>query len=154
MSNRHYEHSWSIDPSPWDASSDDDLTTIEPPTRDSALQISSYRKRKGLVTDLELTDFVARSSHEGPVSAVRFGDFRGLTRSYEEAEAEWQKWWLAAGPLHLYVTYNSSWGCRARDATHVTSILNTLQVDSLPPLTNLLSKLYWALRSQRSHWSE
>ena len=129
MSKRHFQQSWSIDPNTWSISSDEDCTTLEPVTRDAALQLSSHRKNAGAVSDSELRGFAERADLLGGASSVSLGQFRGLTARYDDKGVEWQVWWLAAGSLHVYATYNGDSGCRQRDEADVALILNTLRVE-------------------------
>ena len=58
---------------------------------------------------------------------VSFGDFRGITISYDEKENLWRKFWLRSGSLLLYVTYNCAAEDQAREVESVNQMLNSLK---------------------------
>ena len=129
MSERYREQSWSIVPTPWTVTRHDECATLEPATRDAALQLSSYRKPNGLVTDEDVAEFAADSGHLAAAIHVTCGDFRGLTAAYEEADAQWRAWWLAAGAVLLYATYNGTKRTATRDARVIDRIVSTLRYE-------------------------
>ena len=129
---RHRERAWSIAPGPWSAQADGECATLEPPTRDTALQVSAYRKPAGEVTDADLADFAA-DAELPEVSPVQCGDFQGLSGAYTDDGVAWRKWWLRAGPLLLHVTYNGDEATAVRDAAAVDGILGTLRYEPDSP---------------------
>jgi hypothetical protein len=133
MSERYREYSWSIAPTPWSVKRDDECTTLEPTTGDAALQLSSYRKPDGPVTDDDIAEFAADSGHLAAAARVTCGDFRGLSAAYEEAGTQWRAWWLAAGSVLLYATYNGTKGTATRDAEVVDRIVNSLRSEPNAP---------------------
>jgi len=133
MNARHRERSWSIAPGSWSVEADDDCTTLEPPSRDTALQISAYLKSSGDVTDEDLAEFAADIEllATGP---ARCGDFRGLCGEHEADGVHWRKWLLCAGPHLLFATYNGDDAASARDRSVVDAMLATLRSEPRSPL--------------------
>jgi hypothetical protein len=109
MNDRYQSSSWSIAvPPAWSIEEAEECIGFIPDDARGALQISAYTKN-GL--DIPLADLrrFAREGAPGQAdpTAVRCGDFRGFTKDYLEDGRAWRAWWLAAGPHHLYITWNS-----------------------------------------------
>lgn len=58
---------------------------------------------------------------------VTFGEFRGLTTNYEDSGVVWFKFWLLAGRLLVFATYNGTAIAWESDRKDVHEMLNTLR---------------------------
>src|SRR5438034_1048150 len=107
MTSRHYERSWSIEPQPWSARSDEECVTVEPPMRDKALQLSAHRKQAGDWEPEEMARLAAERAAGAHAQSTQCGAFAGMTAAHrnEHTGSWWRQWWLASGPMLLYVTY-------------------------------------------------
>ena len=123
---------WSIGvPPEWWAEHEDDAVVIGDRDDVGSIEISTLRRDSGSFSDEEIGD-IARGNGE-PMwqwSPARAGSFSGLTCSYvEEGDAIWE-WYLAQGPLLLFITYSCDEDNSGLDLAAVEEILNTLQTVS------------------------
>jgi hypothetical protein len=127
---RYSSTDWSLDmPAGWQYTEHPECVTFEPPSGDSAFQISAYRKPDGEVTPEDLRDFAG----DIPITEVSFVHFNGVQARYNEANTFWAKWWLRHGSSMLHVTYNCSLACRGRDDAAVESMLQSLRLSVAAP---------------------
>ena len=81
------------------------------------------------MTDPDLRDFAADDLPSGTsVDRVSVGEFTGVTAEYVDSRASrfWRKWWLRAGSLMVYATYNCSQGDEDIEKADVEAILTSL----------------------------
>ena len=94
-----------------------------------ALQISTYWNHERSVTVEEVHDFASDEfGGKEVLEQVSCGDFSGLHITREVEQTHWRKWFLCAGSLMLFVTYNSSVGDRNKENATVDAVLNTLKL--------------------------
>jgi hypothetical protein len=116
---------WSVEiPDGWLHTEHPECVTFEPPSADSAFQISAHRKGSEDVTLEDLREFAG----EIPLAAVSFPEFSGIHTRYSENDTYWSKWWLRCGSLMVHATYNCSFPDRGRDDTSVEFMLCSLAV--------------------------
>ena len=130
MNDRYLSSSWSIEvPPAWRIEEAEECIGLVPADERGALQISAYTKT-GLDIPLEDMRRFARERSPGQSepTAVRCGDFHGFTSEYAEDGVSWRGWWLAAGPHHLYVTWNTELNDPQVHRDVVNELMTTLRL--------------------------
>jgi hypothetical protein len=93
-----------------------------------ALQISSYRKQRGEVSELDLREMAGGLSSDGdgfcPASA---GEFVGMCCEFVSDGQHWRRWFVARGPVALHITYNCQVGEWDREREAVNRVLASLK---------------------------
>jgi hypothetical protein len=120
---------WSVDlPTDWRGYPDAGCSTFRADPPLGVLQISAARKDAGIVTDQELKEFAeSRLGREVTLRNAAFGNFAGLTAAYRKDGLFWEEWWLKAGCLMVYVTYNVVESGEAVEQAAITRILGSLK---------------------------
>ena len=123
---------WSIELAPgWSGQHDEECHTFvrgrEPV---SALQISTYRKEEGDVTDAEIKDFGVKKHLDAgcPVHPIAISTFRGFYVSHVRDGVCWREWHLHDGRLLLFVTYNCDEAQKGIEDAEVDGMLKTIKV--------------------------
>ena len=120
---------WSVQlPSEWTITEDGQCATLSGKHFSSAFQISAARKERGLVTDEELKDFVSERLTNNVLSQIDTGLFSGFYAERSESGVFWREWWLCAGSLMIYASYNVDEKFKNAE----TSLINHI-VESLKP---------------------
>jgi len=98
---------WSVDvPTRWYARADKECATFQRTPSLGTFQISSARKDSP-ITDSDLGEFANDRIPEGAqLVNVMYGDFSGFTACFQKDNLMWREWWLRAGKLMIYATYN------------------------------------------------
>jgi hypothetical protein len=75
---------------------------------------------------------IARSEAPGGQdwNPAELGDFRGVLRDYLDEDAAIREWYVAQGPLLLFITYSCEEENRGMDAAAVDQLLDTLMLVS------------------------
>ena len=120
---------WSVQlPDGWQAIEHEECVTISATHSPSALQISAARKDAGLITDEDLRQFaVERLGEEMPLTTVNLTFFTGLYAEYLDNHNFWREWWLRAGVLMIYGTYNTDEKLKETERVLVDTIVKTLK---------------------------
>ena len=108
---RIHQHYWEIETAGWAIDQSPECSTLIPYDTESALQVSCHRKLSGPVAVDELLGFATGvlADHAVEPSFVVCGDFRGYQGSFTDGEPRfWRHWFLAAGCVSLYITYNTA----------------------------------------------
>lgn len=123
-------NSWALTLAPgWTGRSEDDADVLFHPEGAGALRISAARKDDP-VTDEDLQGFAAQHPEEGARSeAVECGDFSGHRYDIEGDSVLLRQWFLRAGTLALFLTYNCSLEHAGEEDEALASMLDTLRVD-------------------------
>jgi hypothetical protein len=102
-------------PEGWRGHHDEECFTMECVRCKGALQISAYRQERSVVTEADLREF-ARQQRKGSAQLrrCRFGAFGGFGASSRANGTYWREWWLRAGHVMLYVTFNDEKPVRLR----------------------------------------
>ncbi|MEJ2603182.1 MAG: hypothetical protein P8172_07780 [Gammaproteobacteria bacterium] len=120
-------NSWALTLAPgWTARSEEDAEVLYHPEGAGALRISAARKEDP-VTDEDLQGFAARHPDEGAhMEAVECGEFRGYRYEIEGDSVLVCQWFLRAGTLALFLTYNCSLEHKCEDDEALSAMLGTL----------------------------
>jgi hypothetical protein len=122
-------NSWAVRLAPgWTGRSEEDADVLYHPDGAGALRIGAARKDHP-VTDEDLQGFAAQHPEEGALSeAVTCGDFRGFRYDLEGDSVLVRQWFLRAGTLALFLTYNCSLEHAGEDDEALASMLDTLSL--------------------------
>jgi hypothetical protein len=100
-------HGFQIERGGWGMEDDEDTLTLVPADIDAALQITALTSPNPQISDAELQMLAEKGAPADAVrQTIKCGSLWGLHAQYEDEGTHWRVWWLAAGRLHLYVTYN------------------------------------------------
>jgi hypothetical protein len=112
----------------WTGRSEEDADVLYHPDGAGALRVSAARKGDP-VTDEDLQGFAAQHPQEGARSeAVVCGDFRGFRHDIEGDSVLVRQWFLRAGTLALFLTYNCSMEHAGEDDDALASMLDSLSL--------------------------
>jgi hypothetical protein len=64
------------------------------------------------------------------IEKAKCGPFSGFSTVYSKSGSFWKEWWLRAGNLMIYVTYNVSEGSEGVEEDHVKRMLESLSAVS------------------------
>ncbi len=120
-------NSWALTLAPgWTARSEEDAEVLFHPDGAGALRISAARKDDP-VTDEDLQGFAAQHPDEGAhMEAVECGEFRGFRYDLEGDSVLVRQWFLRAGDLALFLTYNCSLEHAGEDDEALSAMLGSL----------------------------
>lgn len=127
----HESSLWSFTlPDGWEVESDDDAVTCFDPDGPGALQLSALRHDQP-IDDKFLRHLAAEHLDAGAQTAkAECGEFSGFELGYDDDEQFWREWYLRAGPVVLFVTYNCPLAAEGQEEGAVDAILDSLQVRS------------------------
>ena len=121
---------WSLAlPPEWLAEREEDGIVIADQDGVGGIEITTLRRESGEFTVAELRR-IAGNDDCCRFAPVQRGDFRGLGRTFEEADAALREWYLAVGGLLLFITYSCGLEQAGLDDAAVDAILDTLQLSS------------------------
>ncbi|OGB21032.1 MAG: hypothetical protein A3I66_18800 [Burkholderiales bacterium RIFCSPLOWO2_02_FULL_57_36] len=110
----------------WDSSQDEECLTL---TRsdEGAFQLSAFVKREGVVGLAEIRSFYQKENPKAELVPATAGEFSGYMVSFEDGEAKWSKYWIAAENVLVLATYNGPTGAYLREMPDVYAMLSTLR---------------------------
>jgi len=118
-------------PSGWSARGEDKCATFQSNASPGILQISSALKETGPITDSDLREFAVEEIRPGEqLVSVKYNALSGFYAAFEKDNLLWQEWWLRAGNLMIYATYNltAQWqGDAITEQQRVKGILESLE---------------------------
>lgn len=119
---------WSITcPDSWEVEHDDGTVTCFDPDGPGALQLSALRNDKP-VDDKFLRHLAAEHLEAGAQAGkVQYGDFTGFELSYDDDEQFWREWYLRAGQIVVFATYNCPLAAEGQEDAAIDAVLETLQ---------------------------
>jgi len=105
----------------------DDQRRLHP--HDIALRAADAR------TDADLEEFALdRIPERVQLVQVAYGQFSGFTASFQKDDLMWKEWWLRAGRLMVYATYNvvaHSLDAAVNEQADVETMLATLKIKAM-----------------------
>ena len=118
-------------PDTWQLDADDSPALLADPDGVGALQISVAFKDTPVV-EADIRDFAKEHLDAGAEPRPHeTGALRGFSFAFEFEGVYWRHWYLFAGSMMVYATYNSDETDRAVEAAHVDAIVN-----SITPITD------------------
>lgn len=116
-------------PPEWWADSEEDSVLVGDRDEVGCIEISTLHKDQGRFEPEEVRRLAESESPAGSRwREVTLGDFSGLATSFVEEGAAIREWYLARGPMLLFVTYSCDEENRGMDDAAVDQLLDTLQV--------------------------
>ena len=119
---------WSMGvPPEWWAEREEDSVVVGDRDDVGSIEISTLRRDEGVFDAGEVLA-IARENGEAEWQweAAEAGEFSGVSTHYEEDGDAVREWYLADGPLLLFITYSCDIENRGLDDAAVDEILNTL----------------------------
>jgi hypothetical protein len=117
-------------PDGWELECEDDVLTLFHPEGFGAVQVSHFSKADR-ITDEDLLEFVGEDHRGSPWHPVRCGAFVGYRVAYsDERGRSWIMWYLRAGAVMLYVTYNCVAKHEGREADSIAAMLESLRAEA------------------------
>ena len=114
----------------WKAEEHDECLTL---TRsdEGAFQVSAAVKSEGEVLPAEVEEQSREGAPNGAQSkALVAGSFTGIDVSYTEDGSVWHRFWLAAGNILLFATYNGQASAWEAEHSDVFQMLSSLRLRS------------------------
>ena len=120
-------------PPEWWAEAEDESILVGDRDDVGCIEITTLHKEQGEFEPAETGD-IAQAEAEQPLQwlAVTLGDFRGVSAGYLSEGAAIREWYVARGPLLLFITYSCDEENRGLDDAAVDELLDTLAVLSRP----------------------
>jgi len=114
-------------PPEWWADAEDDSILVGDRDDVGCIEISTLRKDDGEFSTQEVQD-MANDLSESALNwrPTGFGDFQGLGSNYLEEGAAIREWYLASGPMLLFITYSCDEENGGMDDAAVDELLDTL----------------------------
>ena len=114
-------------PPEWWADQEEDSILVGDRDDVGCIEISTLHRDSGEFEREELSEIAeAASEHIRDWRAVRLGEFAGISCDYVEDDAAIREWYVARGPLLLFVTYSCDEENRGMDDAPVDDLLDTL----------------------------
>ena len=116
-------------PPGWQATQGSECVTLSSGHYPSALQISAAKKdAPNLITDEDLKDFAANQRpDELRLRKIDTPPFQGFYAEHVENGVFWREWWLRAGGLMIYVSYNVEETFKDTETVFVDNIVKSLR---------------------------
>lgn len=114
-------------PPEWWAEAEGDSILVGDRDEVGCIEISTLHRESGEFPADEVL-VMARDNAEDTLdwTEVAAGDFAGVTASYEEEGVALREWYVACGPLLLFITYSCDAENRGMDDAAVDQLLDTL----------------------------
>jgi len=127
---------WSVEVPPgWHAHRDEECATFQGSPSIGAFQIGSAQKEVGPITDADLEELALdRIPERVQLVQVAYGQFSGFTASFQKDDLMWKEWWLRAGRLMVYASYNvvaHSLDAAVNEQADVETMLATLKIKAM-----------------------
>jgi hypothetical protein len=114
-------------PPEWWADAEDDGILIGDRDGVGCIEISTLHKDEGEFSREELQDIASTQTDQTiEWQSAALGEFSGLRGSYLEEDAAIREWYVANGPLVLFITYSCDQENRGMDDASVDELLDTL----------------------------
>ncbi len=123
---------WTMElPLEWWAETEDESILIGDRDDVGCIEISTLHKERGKFDAAEVSAIAEEESESGQQwRPAKLGDFSGVGASFVEEGAAIREWYVAAGPMLLYITYSCDLEQRGLDDAAVDEILATLAPSS------------------------
>jgi len=115
-------------PPEWWAEAEEESILVGDRDGVGCIEITTLLKEHGSFEPAEIRDMAEGEALPGrDWQRASLGDFSGLATGYEEEEAAVREWYVARGPMLLFVTYSCDLEHRGLDDAAVDELLDTLQ---------------------------
>ncbi|MEM1153904.1 MAG: hypothetical protein AAGI44_07160 [Pseudomonadota bacterium] len=114
-------------PPEWWADTDEDSVVIGDRDEVGSIQISTLHKSEGVFESQDVFDVAySEAGSTSQWQSASLGEFRGLTRQFQEDDATLREWYVALGSMMLYITYSCAPENAGMDDAAVDELLDTL----------------------------
>ncbi|MEM6581179.1 MAG: hypothetical protein AAF699_07905 [Pseudomonadota bacterium] len=114
-------------PPEWWADTDEDSIVIGDRDEVGSIQISTLHKSDGVFESQDVFDVAhSEAGSTAQWQSASLGEFRGLTRQFQEDDAALREWYVALGSMMLYITYSCALENAGMDDAAVDELLDTL----------------------------
>lgn len=116
-------------PPEWWADTEEDSVLVGDRDDVGCIEISTLHKDMGEFGQDEIGT-IAEAGAEQAVEwrKISLGDFRGLRGDFVEEDTAVREWYVASGPMLLFITYSCDEENRGMDDAAVDELLDTLQL--------------------------
>lgn len=121
---------WTIAvPPEWWAEADEESILVGDRDDVGCIEISTLRKDAGEFQPAEVRSIaLAEAEVDLDWQTVSLGDFEGVSGSYLVEDAAIREWYVANGPMLLFITYSCDLDNRGMDDAAVDELLDTLML--------------------------
>jgi hypothetical protein len=114
-------------PPEWWADTEEDSILVGDRDGVGCIEISTLHKEDGVFDEDSIME-VARLEGDEALewSGVSLGEFRGLVTCFQEEDAAIREWYVANGPMLLFITYSCEEENSGMDDAAVDELLDTL----------------------------
>lgn len=121
---------WTIAvPPEWWAEADEESILVGDRDDVGCIEISTLRKDAGEFQPAEVRSIaLAEAEVDLDWQTVSLGDFEGVSGSYTLEDAAIREWYVANGPMLLFITYSCDLDNRGMDDAAVDELLDTLML--------------------------
>lgn len=118
---------WQVDlPVGWEVEEEEGVVSLFHPDSSGALVLSATNEEEDISDDY-LEELLSEHIDAGAdIEDVEYSDFSGVTCCYDDAEEYWCEWYLRAGPILLFITYNCPIEDEGNEDDLIESILESL----------------------------
>lgn len=122
---------WRVDlPVGWQAEEEEGAVCLFHPDSNGTLTISETREQQD-ISDEYMEDLLTDHLDAGAeLFDVEFDSFSGVTCCYDDDDEYWCEWYLRAGPVLLFITYNCPLAEEGAEDDVIESILESLTLTS------------------------
>jgi hypothetical protein len=114
-------------PPEWWAEAEEDSILVGDRDSVGTIEISTLHKEQGDFESDTVREIAETESEQTlDWSAVNLGEFSGIIGSYLEEEVAIREWYVACGPMLLFITYSCDEENRGMDDAAVDELLDTL----------------------------
>jgi hypothetical protein len=116
-------------PPEWWAEAEEESILVGDRDGVGCIEITTLLREQGGFSPEEIRKMVEEAAAgEHDWQRASLGDFTGLVSAYVEEDAAVREWYVARGPMLLFVTYSCDLEHRGLDDAAVDELLDTLQV--------------------------
>ena len=118
---------WQLDlPVGWETEEEEGVVSLYDPDSSGTLVLSASNEEEDISDDY-LEELLSEHIDAGAdIEDVEYNDFSGVSCCYDDAEEYWCEWYLRAGPILLFITYNCPIEDEGNEEDVIESILESL----------------------------
>lgn len=122
---------WQVDlPVGWEAEQEEEVVSLYHPESNGTLTLSATLEQQD-ISDEYMEDLLTEHLDAGAeLFDVEFEAFSGVTCCYDDDDEYWCEWYLRAGPVLLFITYNCPLDDEGAEEDVIESILESLSLSS------------------------
>ena len=120
---------WQLDlPVGWETEEEEQVVSLYHPDSSGTLVLSASNEEEDISDDY-LEELLSEHIDAGAdIDDVEYNDFSGVSCCYDDTEEYWCEWYLRAGPILLFITYNCPIEDEGKEEDVIESILESLSL--------------------------